>query len=184
MKQEQVVVEYGVLDAPVPAGLKILRNSDPWLRYSDDEKDEALEFIAWYVQSEHAPIMRLAEQSQSGAWLDWSDPESAFNTWDFERVCGKFEVDKRRYRIGKVLERIRDLAIMHSCLSNDDGKRNTLGRAKLLVEDEFMGPAMEYMRRSQVSRDREQAFEHRRKARELVGLVEKAAEIWQGQRGP
>ncbi len=184
MKQEQVVVEYSVLDAPVPAGLKILRNSDPWLGYSDDEKDETLEFIAWYVQSEHEPIMRVAEQGQTRAWFDWSDSESAFNTWDFERVCGKFEVDKRRYRIGKVLEGIRDLAIMHSCLSHEEGKRNTLGRAMFLIEDEFMGPAVEHMRLSQVTRDHEQAFEHRSKARELVGLVEKAAEIWQGQQGP
>jgi len=183
MESEQLRVESGVGDIPVSAGLKVVRRNDPWLGYSDDEKDEAMEFIAWYVQSEHAPIMRIAE-SQSQAWFGWTDPESAFNTWDFERAFGKFEVDKWRYRVAKILEHIKDLAIMHSCLSNQDGRQNTIRRARLVVQAEFMAPAIEHMKRSQQSRDPEEASQHRWKARQLLQLVEKAAEIWQGQQGP
>ena len=183
MESEQLTVESVVGDVPVSAGLKVIRRSDPWFGYSEDEKVEAMEFIAWYVQSEHEPIMRIAE-SQSQAWFDWTDPQSAFNTWDFERVCGKFEVDKWRYRVAKILEQIKELAIMHSCLSNDDGRQNTLRRARLIVQDEFMAPAIEHMKRSQLSRDPEEVSQHRWKARQLLQLVEKAAEIWQGQQGP
>ena len=183
MESEQLTVEWGVGDLPASAGLKVIRRNDPWLGYTEDEKDEAMEFIAWYVQSEHEPIMRVAE-SQSQAWFDWSDPQSAFNTWDFERVCGKFEVDKWRYRVAKILEHIKDLAIMHSCLSNQDGRQNTIRRARLVVQDEFMAPAIEHMKRSQRSRDPEGASHYRCKARQLLHLVEKAAEIWQGQEGP
>ena len=184
MESEQLTVEMGVGDIPVPAGLKAIRRNDPWLGYTDDEKDEAMEFIAWYVQSEHEPIMRVAEQSHGQAWFDWTDPQSAFNTCDFERACGKFEVDKWRYRVAKILEEIKELAIMHSCLSNDDGRLNTLRRARLIVQDEFMDPAIEQMKRSQQSRDPEETSQHRWKARQLLQLVEKAAEIWQGQQGP
>ena len=38
---------------------------------------------------------------------DWTDPQTAFNTWDSERVCKKFEVGKWRCRAAKIHEHIK-----------------------------------------------------------------------------
>ena len=158
--------------------------NDPWNGYTEDEKDEAMEFIAWYIQSEHEPILRLSGATKTESWFDWNDPESAFNTNDFEQTCGKFEVDKWRYKCSLLMEQIKELALMHSCLSNEDGRLNTHNRARIIVENEFLNPAIEHLKKSQRSHDWEQKAYHRHKYREFLNLVSEAAKVWKEHSAP
>ena len=161
-----------------------VRMNDPWNSYTEDEKDEAMEFIAWYIRSEHEPILRLSQPAKTDAWFDWNDPESAFNTHDFEAVHGKFEIDKWRYKVSLIMEQIKELAIMHSCLTTEEGRSNTCARARAIVEDEFLIPALDHLKLSHRTDDREMRGYQRRKHREFMSLVEKAAKVWEAHSAP
>jgi hypothetical protein len=66
---------------------------------------------------------------------------SAFNTMDFERTH-PHRFDKYAYRLEKIYERVHDLALLHSSISNEQGKKNIHQRFRSLVEKEFRDKAL------------------------------------------
>ena len=65
-------------------------------------------------------LLKQFEETPNGKFID----VSAFNTIDFLRGQEDFEFDKYRYFTDKVAERAEDLAIMHSCISDAEGRSN------------------------------------------------------------
>ena len=78
-------------------------------------------------------LLRQFEESANGKFVD----VSAFNTIDFLRGTEEWEFDKYKYFTDKVAERAEDLAIMHSCISNEEGRNNVKQRFESLVNIKF-----------------------------------------------
>lgn len=187
VKQMMQTIEYEELDdvddVPSSAGLKVERHSDPWLGYDEDERDEAQEFIAWYLSSEHAVLLLIPAKARSGFWPDLFG-DSAFNTHDFEEMVGRFRFDRREYREQKLLEQVEDFAVMHSCISSSDDRENVRERCRDLVESEFVSELVRHLRLAELAGDAESWLHHRMEVRRYVGLVERAGGAWRKHNPP
>lgn len=77
--------------------------------------------------------LRQFEEMPNGKLVD----VSVFNTADFWRMFEHYEFDKYKYFTDKVAERAEDLAIMHSCISDPEGRENVRKRFEALVNSKF-----------------------------------------------
>lgn len=57
---------------------------------------------------------------------------------DYQRL---HPFNKYAYKLRKIYERVKELAIRHSCISQAEGKTNTFRRFDKLVHDEFINRA-------------------------------------------
>ena len=102
--------------------------------------------------------------------------ESAFNTWDFHRTQRPF--NRYAYRIRKILEQVRNLAIYHSSTSQPEGKANIQRRYDNLVQNEFRDRLFFLVERYQRAIDEGQRYELRRKIAELNRRIFQCQKIW------
>lgn len=141
MNAEQIKrnVEVWILeeDLPMRAGLKVLKGFDPYEGMDENEIEAYWDFINWYLSQEHLALTSIPKQ-ESDFWTveldELGDNVSAFNTHDFERL---HPFNKYHYKLKKIYEKMKDLAITHSCISNEEGRKNTRQRFVNLVEKEF-----------------------------------------------
>jgi hypothetical protein len=113
---------------PASAQLKVIRQNDPDYGLTEDELAERNEFIHWYLLQDYAPLLLVPRQTDDAGFfipeVDVTSPEcSAFSTHDFLDSLQPF--NKYGYAMKKLMERIRDLTILHSCLSSEQGRLNT-----------------------------------------------------------
>ena len=78
-------------------------------------------------------LLKQFEETPNGKVID----VSAYNTWDFLRGQEDWEFDKYRYFTDKVAEKAEDLAIMHSCISDAEGRNNVRKKFEALVNGKF-----------------------------------------------
>ena len=79
-------------------------------------------------------LLKQFEETPNGKIID----VSAYNTWDFLRGMGEdWEFDKYKYFTDKVAEKAEDLAIMHSCITDPEGRENVRKRFEVLVNSKF-----------------------------------------------
>jgi len=103
--------------------LKVISKNDPWQGMSEEEVEDRREFIRCHLLKDFELLLIIPIQPrESDFWFQSHQEfmESAFNTNDFQK--GKRPFDKYGYRIKKVLEQAKDLAILHSCISQPEGK--------------------------------------------------------------
>ena len=127
MKQiSQTADTWIIEEIPVSPALKIIRENDPWYGMSEEEIEDH-EFIL------QIPI----ELQEKDFWAPNHQgfQESAFNTHDFQRTLPPF--NRYAWRIKKVLEKIRDLAIYHSSTSQPKGKARLQRRYEIVADNEF-----------------------------------------------
>ena len=75
-------------------------------------------------------------------WPEKDDAVSfAFGSMDFQRLRGEF--NKFNFKIGKIMDRVKDLAQTFSCISNSAGRDNIKKRYEELVNFEFRSEALE-----------------------------------------
>jgi hypothetical protein len=121
-----------------PAFLRVIRINDPWGGISEDEIEDARKYIRWYLNRDFELLLLIpAHPKETDFWFSSYEEfvESAFNTRDFEALQRPF--NKYGYRIKKVLEKVKDLAILYSCITSAEGREETLRRYENLVSDEF-----------------------------------------------
>ena len=102
--------------------VKVIRNSDPWNGLDEEEVDDRKEFIRCYINKDLELLLLIPIQPrENDFWFSSYQEfmESTFNTYYFQRDRKSF--DKYGYRIKKALEQIKDLAILHSCISQPEG---------------------------------------------------------------
>ena len=131
-------------DMPTGAYLKVDRTApryfSPTNDMEDDEAQAYWEFIQTTMNSDHQILLSVpAPEPEYNFWpiqLDENDQNvSAFNTHDFAST--QRPLNLYHYRVRKVYEKVRDLAITHSCVSSDQAKKDIWHRYKNLVEKEF-----------------------------------------------
>ena len=143
--KKQIVVnavEGWIVESELPnnRAIKALRPNHPNHGLTEDEIEERSEFIAWRLRQETALLDIIpTPESDHGffiADLEVTDTEySAFNTHDYQRMKSRpnWAVIAKQ----KLIDRVQELALLHSCLSTEAGRTNTKERFKKFLEDEF-----------------------------------------------
>ena len=163
-----------------PALLKAIRANDPWEGMSEDEIEDAKEFIRWYVNKDFAVLLLIPAHPQEGdIWF--SDYEefrvSAFNTQDFHALQQPF--NKYGYRIRKILERAKDLAILYSCIGSEEDKKDTETRYNNLVNNEFRNRLLYLVEKHRKELDEDERYVLRRKIGQLNRRILECKIIWE-----
>jgi len=147
-KQISGMVDSMVLEEDLPSRaslrpLKALNKFSYILHYDDGEwdieelSDEDIqdrieaqkEFINWFMGQEHLTLQSLPKPEEGDFWpveLDeFGNDISAFNTADFERL---YPFDKYHWKVKRMCEKVRELAITHSCISDEEGRKRVKNR--------------------------------------------------------
>jgi hypothetical protein len=176
----QTVDRWVAEDVRHGPGLAVIRKNSPWYGISDEEIEDRKEFIRCYLNTDFAPLLLIpVEPRENDFWFASHQDfmESAFNTWDFQRDRKPF--DKYGYRIKKVLEQVKDLAVLHSSISYAEGRANTQRRYESLVDSEFRGRLLGLMRRYQRALGEEEKIFIRKKIEEMNRRIFQCEKIWQ-----
>ena len=170
------VDEESLAASPV---LKVLRKNDPWSGMDDEEIEDCKEFIRCYLRTEFEVVLQIPVQPVENDF--WSSnhedfAESAFNTYDFQKMQKPF--DKYSYRMKKLLEAVRDLAIMHSCISSPERRENVYRRYESLVQAEFREPVLLLVERFGKCADPEQRLKLKKRIARHNRMILKCGEVW------
>ena len=168
-------------DIPVSSELKVIRSDDPDLELSDDEISERNEFIAWYMAKDFADLLLIPAPEHEDfffpdATVDDAD-YSAFNSIDFHRQREPF--DKYAYAMKKVMERIKDLAILHSVISFEEDRKQVFARFRSVLGYHFGGELEELLCRLPHVVDNQKRLSMTKK---IAGIRRKIAEcesVWE-----
>ena len=176
----KMVNDCVVLDEelPVRPGLRVLMGRDSQDDFGDGEVSDREEFIRCYLRSQHWLLDLIPVAEPGWDFFVENFEESAFNTHDFQERQGRRSFDRYHYRVRKVLERVEDLAVLHSCLSWQGGRRNTRRRYEVLVEVEFRDKVLvlaEMYKRAYLER----RYEIKRRIAQLNKRIIECAVIWQ-----
>ena len=169
-------------ELPVRAGLRVERTSDPDYGLSEDEIADRNEFIRCHLAREFELLMMIPPKAEE---YDFFIPDlhvrddgySAFNTVDFQR--NKKPFDKYGYALKKVMERLKDIAVLHSSISHEEGRRNTARRFQSMVELEFREPLFINIDRYKAAKTEEQKQRLKKKIGEMNRRILEAATTWE-----
>jgi hypothetical protein len=167
---------------PAKANLRVIRRTDPNYGMSTDEVTDRNEFIRCYLMREFEALMMIDADEHDDSFFipDYTvadDGYSAFNTVDFQRTMEPF--DAYGYAMGKIMERVKNLAILYSSITRDEGKQNTLRRFNSLVEYEFRERLLGCVDRFQAARTDEQKENLKKKIGELNRRIMECRKIWE-----
>lgn len=169
-------------ELPVRANMRVIRRTDPNYGMSDDDVADRNEFIRCYLMREFESLLMIesAEHDDSFFIPDYNvsdDGYSAFNTIDFQKTMKPF--DAYGYAMGKIMERVKNLAILYSALTKDEGKQNTLRRFNSLIEYEFRERLLTCVDRFHAARTDEQRQNLKKKIAELNRRIIECRNIWE-----
>lgn len=169
-------------ELPVRAGIRVERQSDPDYGLSEDEIADRNEFIRCYLLRELELLMMIpAEIGEDDFFIPdchvADDGYSAFNTVDFQRSMKPF--DKYGYAMKKVMERVKALATMHSCINREEGRQNIVRRFGSLIEFEFRETLFSYVDRFKAAKTEEQKERLKRKIGDLNRRILEAKKTWE-----
>jgi hypothetical protein len=128
-------------ELPVRATLKVIRKNDPNCGLSEDEIIDHNEFIRCYILRDLEPLLLIPEDDSEEDFVVKKYIESAFNTWDFVNKHPRKPFSAYHFRIKEIMEKAKELAIMHSCISHKEGRENTKKRVNSLIDSEFRDEA-------------------------------------------
>ncbi len=170
-------IEYEEL--PTKSGLKVIRTNDPNYGLSDDEIQARNEFISWYLKSDFAIIRIIPSQYKDDFFIAefTASTDSAFNTHDFQDQLKPF--NKYGYAMKKILERVKDLAILHSVISSLEGRKETYQRYQWLVETEFRSRLVNLLSRFRYTTSIEQRSSLKQRIGEINRRIIECKKIWE-----
>ena len=155
-----------IYDIPTTARLKVMKGFDLWSEFDDEMIEDYRDFMSWFMRKNDELLNYIPVKGVSGFFVTDFE-ESAFNTCDFQK--GKLKLDRYGYRIRKVMERIDDLAMRHSCIIDESGRRKVKRMCQSVIESEFLIEALEAQREGD-----------RGKAKRLMERIDECAKVWEG----
>ena len=180
----QHTVDSWIVEDELPASpvLKVIRTTHPDYGLSDDEIAERNEYISWYLSQDYELIMMIRKQEPEEDYFFSDCPVtaeeySAFNTHDFQKTLPAF--NRYGYAMKKILERVKDLAILHSCLSSPEGRGSVCRRYESLLEHEFRDRLMRCVKRYRYTVDEDERFELKKRIGELNRRIFDCKRIWE-----
>lgn len=173
-------VDKWVEEDGLQGGLVVVRTKDPWYGMSEEEVEDRKEFIRCYLNRDFAVLFFIPVQPRENDF--WASSyqefiESAFNTYDFQRDQQPF--NNYAYRIRKILEQVKDLGILHSCISQPESRANIQRHYENLVDDEFRARLLSLAARYQTAAGEEERYLLRQKIAELNRRIRQCQKIWE-----
>ena len=160
--------------------LKVVKKNDPWQGMDDEEIEDRREFIKCYLLKDFELLfMTPSSPKEYDSWFPSHQEfmESAFNTYDFQRMQRPF--DKYGYRVRKAMEQVKDLALLHSCISQPEGRKNIQARFEALVNSEFRDPLLSLVDRYKRTFDEERRAKLRYKIAKLNQHILECKRVWE-----
>jgi len=160
--------------------VRVIRQSDPWALMDEEEREDAMEFIRWYMKQDFLPLLQIPVKPRDpDFWFSSYEEflESAFNTHDYER--GRRPFDKYGYRVKKVLEKVKDLAILYSCISSEVDRKDVQTRYDNLVNSEFRNRLLAIVEKHRKETDWEERFLLERQIAKLNRRILECKIIWE-----
>jgi hypothetical protein len=184
--KEQVVCEVDnqivEQDLPESAILKVVRRTDPNYGLTQDEIQDRDEFIRCYMLQEFESLMMIPKQTTEYDFfivdcIVDDEEYSAFNTHDFQRQQRPF--NKYAYAMKQIMERVKDLAIMHSCISSPEDRQDVYRRHEMLVDREFREQLISLTRQYRWWRDENNRQQLKQKIAKLNRRIIECRIIWE-----
>jgi len=148
----------------------------------DEDPEEYWDFIKWHLEQEHLTLESIPKQEGCEFWAIELDEDghdvSAFNTQDFEKHHPFNKYQYKLKKIDEIYEKVKDLAITYSCISDEQGKKNVYQRCKNLVEKEFKDKGtmlLEYYKKYSVWTNKYRLF---MRIKEINSRINKCRAIW------
>lgn len=148
----------------LPVVLKKVSKFDLWSEFDDEMVEDYRDYMSWFMRKDDALLGHIPAKVGKGFFL-LEFEESAFNTCDFQN--GKPKFDRYGYRIRKVMERVGDLAIQHSCIRSKERREGVRKMFESLMQSEFLIEAVGALSEGDTW-----------KAKRLYGKVEACKKVW------
>jgi len=166
---------------PSPA-LKVIHINDPDYGQTEDEMQDRHEFIRCYLMSEFELLMMIPKQDWSNDFfivdVDVNHHEySAFNTHDFQKVQRRF--NKYNYAMRKIFERVKDLAVMHSCISQPVSQQAVYEQFKSFIAFQFIDEVEEFARQLHSGITNYERSKIKRRIQSLSRNIRKCKKVWE-----
>ena len=166
---------------PPRAGLKVIRSTDPYYGLDAEEIQDRIEFIRCYLLKDFEVLLLIPKQEYNEEFfvtdITTVDPQySAFNTVDFQNRRKPF--DKYGYAMKKIMERVRDQAIMHSSISNPVDRAMVAQRFENFLDINFRDRLAELIVQYKNSWSIEKRSTLKRKIADLNRRILEARKIW------
>jgi hypothetical protein len=147
-------------ELPVGGRLHVIRRFDevrqPMIFEDEDFNNEELkieteayyDFVSWYLSKDWQSIMSIP-QKYSDAWFpqrefdEQGNDISAFNTVDFQRLNG-WKPNVEAWQLKQIMDKLYDLAQTHSCITNEEGRKNIKDRFDKIVYKNFTSPYLDF----------------------------------------
>jgi hypothetical protein len=131
---------------PPSAGLKVVCKNSQDFGLSQDEIQDRNEFIRCYLLKDFELLMIIPKQDTTNDFFItdcgvFDAKYSAFNTNDFQKQMRPFNVEG--YKMKTIMERVKDLAIMHSCTSEPKNQQLVFERFISFMNFEFINQVEE-----------------------------------------
>jgi len=170
-------------DLPPKANLKPISRFDGLYPEDEEERQAYWDFIHWAINMEHAVLLYIPkQQNEQDFWqldLDETGTDiSAFNTVDFEKMY-PHNFNKYAYKLKKIYEKVQDLALLHSSITTDEGKRNVHRRFINLIERQFRDKALMLLETYKKYPQLVNKEEVHKKIAGLNRQIKKCNQIWQ-----
>ena len=108
---------------------------------------------------------------------DWA--KSAFNTEDYYRVYRSLPFNRYAYRIKKIMEKVMDLAMYHSCISSFQDRMRVKNRYEHLINTEFGNRAAWLTKKYEMTKNPEIRIALRAKIAELNKRIFECKKLWE-----
>ena len=169
-------------DLPASASLKMVRINSPNHGLTEDEIQDRNEFIRCYMISDFELLMMIPKQEpENDFFISDVTPSdegyNAFNTVDFQRTLMPF--DRYGYAMKKIMERVKELAIIHSSVSSIDSRDHTYQRYETLVEVEFRYRMLELVEQYRNTYRPERRYIIKQKIGELNRRILECRRVWE-----
>ena len=166
---------------PPNPGLKVIRKNDPDFGLTEDEIQDRYEFIRCYLLAEFRTLMIIPQPNyQEDFFMPDVDVTrqaySAFNSHDFQHQGRRF--NKYRYAIRKIMERVQDLAVMHSSIRDPVNRAEVKQRYENFLDVQFRNPLAVLIVQYQNQRSCNQRYRLKQKIFELNRRILEAKKIW------
>jgi hypothetical protein len=129
-------------ELPVRADLKLRHAHDPDREYSQEDINDRDEFVRCYLLGDFEPLLLLPLPVKKTDFFIKDFEESAFNTMDFYRQYGSVAKPRPVNKLSRVLEEVKQMAILHSCLASPAGRDRMRKRYQQLINREYRNLAL------------------------------------------
>ncbi len=182
MNREQISseVDAWIAEEELPTCLKPVKMYDSLYPGNDEEEREAyLDFMHWHLTKDWELLNLIPDNRNTDYFQNpiSANEDSAFYTMDYRKKAG-YSFSGYYLRLKKIYERIKDLAILHSSISHEEGRANIRQRYNNLVDDEFRtqrNEILDTLRKNPQLIDKGKALE---RLSELNIRISKAYSIW------